>query len=107
MEIPLTVVAGMLGFAWIAVQDTIDLSLFSVVYGFFAGAITTITAVVDAALCPALYVLPWKTNWRVFLSFSSGWLGLQLFTVSMPFAATILAIRVRSTKYGGHCWEKS
>ena len=112
----------MLGFAWIAVQDTIGLFLFTVVYGFFAGAITTITAVVDAALCPTLDVvgvrmgmllLPWALGLLVgepiggvFLSSSSGWLGLQLLTGSALFAATILGIGVRSTKYGWRCRQK-
>ena len=122
MEIPLAVVASMLGFAWIAVQDTTGLFLFSVVYGFVAGAITTLTAVVDAALCPTLDVVgvrmgmllfPWALGLLVgepiggvFLSSSSGWMGLQLFTGSTLVAATILCVSVRHTKYGWRCREK-
>ncbi len=44
----------MLAFAWIGVQDAVGLFLFSIVYGSFAGAITTVTTVVVAVLSPTL-----------------------------------------------------
>ena len=106
----------MLGFAWIAVQDTAGVFVFSVVYGFFAGAITTVTAVVDAALCPSLDVvgvrmgmllLPWAFGLLIgepiagaILSSSSSWKGLQLFTGTVLGAAFLVAVAVRYTKYG-------
>lgn len=42
---------------WIVIESTPGLFVFSIVYGLFAGAITTVTAVVDAALCPSLDVV--------------------------------------------------
>ena len=112
----------MLSFAWVAVRDPAGLFLFSVVYGFFAGAITTVTAVVDAALCPTLDVVgvrmgmllvPWAFGLLVgepiggaILSSSSGWKGLQIFTGSVLLTAAILAVAVRSTKYGWSCKRK-
>lgn len=56
IEVPFTIVASMLSFAWVAVRDPAGLFL-SVVYGFFAGAITTVTAVINATLCPTLDVV--------------------------------------------------
>ena len=116
VEIPFTLVASMLGFAWIAVQDTAGIFVFSVVYGFFAGAITTVTAVIDAALCPSLDVvgvrmgmllLPWAFGLLVgepiagaILSSSSSWKGLQIFTGTVIGAAVLIAVAVRYAKYG-------
>lgn len=116
IEVPFTLVASILGFAWIAVQDTAGVFVFSVVYGFFAGAITTVTAVVDAALCPSLDVvgvrmgmllLPWAFGLLVgepiagaILSSSNGWKGLQLFTGTVLSAAVLIAVAVRCAKYG-------
>ena len=106
----------MLGFAWIAVQDTAGVFAFSVVFGFFAGAITTVTAVVDAALCPSLDVvgvrmgmllLPWAFGLLIgepiagaILSSSSNWKGLQVFTGTVLGAAVLIAVAVRYTKFG-------
>ena len=108
--------ATLLGFAWIAVQDTRGIFVFSVVYGFFTGAITTVTAVVDTALCPSLDVvgvrmgmllLPWALGLLVgepiggaILSSSNDWKGLQIFTGTVLGAAVLIAIAVRYTKYG-------
>ena len=108
--------ATLLGYAWIAVQDAKGVFVFSVVYGFFAGAITTVTAVVDAALCPSLDVvgvrmgmllLPWAFGLLigepiagVLLSSSYGWKGLQTFTGTVLGAAVLIAVAVRYTKYG-------
>ena len=90
--------------------------MFSIIYGFFAGAITTITAVVDAALCPSLDVvgvrmgmllLPWAFGLLIgepiagaILSSPSGWKGLQIFTGTVLGAAVLIAVAVRYTKYG-------
>lgn len=116
IEISFTLVASMLGFAWIAVHDTAGVFIFSVVIGFFAGAITTITAVVDAALCPSLDVvgvrtgmllLPWAFGLLIgepiagaILSSSSSWKGLQVFTGTVLGASVLIAVAVRCTKCG-------
>ncbi|KAL9612896.1 MAG: hypothetical protein Q9167_002529 [Letrouitia subvulpina] len=57
IETLLTIAAGVLSFSWLAIGNVPGLFVFSAAYGFFAGAITTVTAVVDAALCPALDVV--------------------------------------------------
>lgn len=114
--IPFTVVASMLGYSWLAIHSTLGLFVFSAVYGFFAGAITTVTAVVDAALCPTLDVigvrmgmllLPWAFGLLIgeplggaILGSSRDWAGLQIFTGSVLAAASMLGIAVRWTKYG-------
>ena len=114
--------ASLLGFAWMAVQDTAGIFCFSVIYGFFAGAITTITAVVDAALCPSLDVvgvrmgmllLPWAFGLLIgepiagaILSSSTGWKGLQIFTGTVLSAAVLIAVAVRYTKYGSRLGTK-
>lgn len=122
IEIPFTLVASVLGFVWIAVQDTTGVFVFSVVYGFFAGAITTVTAVIDAALCPSLDVvgvrmgmllLPWAFGLLIgepiggaLLSSSSGWKGLQIFTGTALGGAVVIAVAVRYTKYGPEFKQK-
>ncbi|KAL8670871.1 MAG: hypothetical protein Q9168_004602 [Polycauliona sp. 1 TL-2023] len=116
IEIPFTVIASSLGFAWISAKTVASIFVFSVVYGFFAGAITTVTAVIDAALCPSLDVVgvrmgmllvPWAFGLLIgepiagaILSSPSGWLGLQIFTGSVLAVAVLLALAVKWTKYG-------
>ncbi len=91
-ETPFSLVASMLAFAWIGVQDTAGLFLFGIVYGFLAGAITTVASVFDAVLCRTSVVLgarmgmlrlPWALGILVgepiggaFLASSIGWMGL-------------------------------
>ncbi|KAI9702965.1 MAG: hypothetical protein M1836_008179 [Candelina mexicana] len=116
LEIPLTATASILGFAWLAVERPVGLFMFSAVYGFFAGAITTLTAVIDAALCPSLDVVgvrmgmllfPWALGLLVgepiagaILASSAEWRGLQLLTGAVLSTATALAVLVRWSKYG-------
>ena len=106
----------MLGYSWLAIHSALGLFVFSAVYGFFAGAITTVTAVVDAALCPTLdaigvcmgmLLLPWAFGLLIgeplggaILGSSGDWTGLQTFTGSVLAAASMLGIAVRWTKYG-------
>ncbi len=107
---------GVLGFAWLAIGSAPGLFAFSAAYGFLAGAITTVTAVVDAALCPSLDVvrvrmgtllLPWALGLLIgepiagaILASSGGWMGLQVFTGSVLSIATGLGLLVRWAKYG-------
>ena len=108
--------ASVLGFVWLAVDKPTGLYLFSAIYGFFAGAITTVTAVVDAALCPSLDVVgvrmgmllvPWALGLLLgepiagaILGSSAGWRGLQVFTGVVLGTATVLGVLVRWVKYG-------
>lgn len=115
IEIPCTLIASILAFAWIFIHKAAGLIVFSLIYGFFAGAITTITAVIDAALCPTLDVmgvrmgmllLPWAgglligTPIAAAILPSSGWFGLQVFAGAVLLAATLFAVAVRAAKYG-------
>ena len=107
----------MLAFAWIGVRNTATLLAFAVLYGFFAGAATTVTAPIDALLCPGveemgvrmgMLLLPWALGLLVgtpiasaFLSQSGGslhWLGLQLFTGIVLLVALAFCIATKSAK---------
>ena len=108
--------ASILGFLWLGIHNTPSLFFFSTIFGFFAGAITTVTAVVDAALCPTLDVigvrmgmlfLPWAAGLLIgepiagaILDASGDWISVQIFTGSVLGAATVLGVAVRWTKYG-------
>lgn len=121
IEIPFTIFASVLGFAWTAIENTTGIFVFCIVYGFLAGAITTVTAVIDAALCPSLDVVgvrmgmllvPWAFGLLIgepiagaILPSSSGWKGLQVFTGSVLAVAAFLCIAVRWTHYGMR-WDK-
>ena len=112
----MTSIGGILCFSWIAIRDIAGLFVFSALYGFLAGAITTITAVVDAALCPNLDVIgvrmgmllvPWAFGLLIgepvggaILGPSEDWVGLQVFAGIAIMAAAVLAIFVRIVKYG-------
>ena len=106
----------MLSCTWLAIQNTEGLFVFVAVYGFFAGAITTVTAVIDAALCPTLDVVgvrmgmllvPWAFGLLIgepaagaILASTNSWTGLQLFTGGAILVAVAFSIAVRVTKYG-------
>ena len=106
----------MLGFSWLAINNTASLFVFSAIYGFFAGAITTVTAVIDASLCPSLDVVgvrmgmllvPWAFGLLVgepiagaILGAADDWPGLQIFAGSALSAALLLCIGLRVLKYG-------
>ena len=121
MEILATLLASALGFAWIAVDGTAGVKVFSFLYGFFAGCVTTVTAPIDAALSPNLGtvgermgmpLLPWALGLLVgipiggeILAEPAAWLGLQAYVGTTLFVATGLAIAVRVAKYGWR-WSK-
>lgn len=116
IEILLTLVASGLGFAWLAVYNSAGLFTFSAVFGFFAGAITTLTAVIDTALCPSLDVVgvrmgmllvPWSFGLLIgepiagaILALPDHWAGLQIFTGTVLFTATVISLMIRFLKYG-------
>lgn len=106
--------ASILAFGWIFIHNATGVFASSIIYGFFAGAITTVTAVVDAALCPSLDVMgvrmgmllvPWACGPLIgtpiagVLLPSSGWLGLQALAGAGLLAATLFGVPVRVTKY--------
>lgn len=116
LEIPLTLSAAILAFSWMSVQNSAGTFAFSAIYGFFAGAITTVTAPVDVAMCPSsdvvgvrlgMLLFPWALGLLVgtpiggeILGADRNWLGLQAFTGSVLIAATGLAVTTRVVKYG-------
>lgn len=123
VEVFLTLVGSVLAFSWLAVHSGPALFAFSITYGFFAGAITIATAVIDAALCPSLDIIigvrmgMLLVSWALGLLFGEpvggaildshvGWAGLQVFTGSTLIAATVLCLAVRTSKYGWRIVQK-
>jgi len=116
VEILLIKAGSILAFSWLVVCDAAPLFIFSALYGFFAGAITTVTAVIDAALCPTLDVVgvrmgmllvPWALGLLVgepiagaILASGGGWMGLQIFAGAVIVAAVVVGVAVRVSKYG-------
>ncbi len=115
VEMPFTIIASVLGFTWIAVESTPRLFIFSVVFGSFAVAITTIATVIDATLCPSLDIfevpmgmllLPWAFGLLIeepiggaTLASSSGWKVSQMFKGPVLVAVTVLGLVVRWKNY--------
>ena len=116
IEISFTLCGAILGFCWVLIDETVKMIVFSAVFGFCAGAISTIAVVIAAALCPTIEVIgvrmgmllvPWASGLLlgeplagVILASSSSWWGLQTFTGTMIMTAALLAIAVRVTKHG-------
>jgi len=57
VEVPSILLAGMLGFAWIAAHNVASIVVFAIIYGFFAGATTTISPTIAVTLCPSMGVV--------------------------------------------------
>jgi len=111
--------AGLLGFSWIAVHTISDLFIFAAVFGFFSGAISSLSLNLTVDLSPD----PGLLGIRVGMLFipcalglllgnpiagaldSTGWLGLQLFTGGVLIVAAMLVILVRLLLYGKN-WKK-
>ena len=123
IKILLTVGGSVLGLSCLAVRDTASLFIVSAIFGFFAGATTTVTAVIDAALCPTLDVVsvrmgillvPWEFGLLIgeptagtILASSYGWTGLQFFLGSVVSAALAPVVAVRVVKCGWGMRTKS
>lgn len=121
MYIPCCLIAGVLGFAWIAIKDTAGLVVFSVLYGFVSGLWLTLPAITAVSLSPHLGVV----GVRMGMSFSigaigfligtpiagaivkSGWVGLQTYTGATLILSTVIMTIARISKVGYHITAKA
>lgn len=83
--IPCGIAAAILSFAWLGITDAAGLWTFSVLYGFFSGAIVSLSATVVALLSPDLSLV----GTRMGMSFAFAGLG---FLIGNPIAGAILNI---------------
>ena len=83
--IPCGVAAAILAFAWLGITDASGLWIFSVLYGFFSGAIVSLPATVVALLSPDLSLV----GTRMGMSFTFAGFG---FLIGNPIAGAILNI---------------
>jgi hypothetical protein len=111
--------AGVLGFMWIAVHTISDLLIFAAVFGFFSGAISSLSLNLTVALSPdpgllgvrlGMLLIPCALGLLLGNPIagaidSNGWLGLQLFTGAVLTVAATLVILVRLLLYGKN-WKK-
>lgn len=113
---PLTLCASILAFFWVLVQQKVGTFIFSTLYGFFAGAITTATAPIDVSMCPnpesvgvrmGMLLFPWALDLLIgtpiggaLLSSPRGWLSVQIFTGSILMVAFTFAVLTRISKHG-------
>ena len=83
--IPCAVAAAILSFAWLGITNAPGLWTFSVLYGFFSGAIVSLPATVVALLSPDLSLV----GTRMGMSFTFAGFG---FLIGNPIAGTLLNI---------------
>ena len=90
--------------------------VFNIVYDFFAGAITTVTAVIHVTFCPTsdvigvqigMLLVPWALGLLIgepiggaILASAVVRTGLQIFTGAVILAAVALGVVVRGWRYG-------
>ncbi|TEY24294.1 hypothetical protein BOTCAL_1408g00010 [Botryotinia calthae] len=113
-EIACVLLAGILAFVWISVHDTVGLIIYTIVYGFFAGALTGLSPNIAIALSPDIGLLGVRLGMLLIpialgLLFgnpiagaisSHGWMGLQLFTGGAVLLSTVVIVIVRVVMYG-------
>lgn len=119
--------AGVLGLMWIAVHTVSELLMFAAVFGFFSGAISSLSLNLTVALSPDPGLLGVRTGMLFFpialglllgspiagalgrpiagAIDSTGWLRLQLFTGLALIMAATLIVQVRHLLYGRN-WNK-
>ena len=83
--IPCAVAAAILSFAWLDITNVPGIWTFSVLYGFFSGAIVSLPATVVALLSPDLSLV----GTRMGMSFTFAGFG---FLIGNPIAGTLLNI---------------
>lgn len=114
VQIICVLITGLLALAWIAVHDAAGIVIFSIVYGFFAGAITSISPNIAVSLSPnmdvfgvrlGMLLIPISAGLLVGNPIagaisSTGWMGLQIFTGVLILTAAILVIMIRIIMFG-------
>lgn len=83
--VPCALITAILAFVWIRIKTVAGIVLFSVLYGFFSGAILSLLATVVATLSPD----PRYFGTRIGMSFSFSGLG---FLIGNPIAGAVLNI---------------
>jgi len=111
--------AGVLGFLWIAVHTISGLLFFAAIFGFFSGAISSLSLNLTVALSPdpglfgvrlGMLLMPSALGLLLGNPIAGvidpkGWLGLQLFTGAVLITAATLVVLVRLLLYG-KSWKK-
>ncbi|CAG8955436.1 hypothetical protein HYFRA_00010302 [Hymenoscyphus fraxineus] len=112
--------SGILGFTWIGVGSIYSLLLFAVVFGFFSGAISSLSLNLTVALSPDPGLLGVRLGMLLIpsamglllgnpiagaLDESGKWVRLQLFTGGVLVVAAGLVVIVRVLLYG-KSWKK-
>lgn len=112
--------AGLLGFLWIAVHNVFSLLGFAFTFGFFSGSISSLSLSLTIALSPdpgllgvrlGMLLVPCAIGLLLGNPIAggldySGWLGLQLFTGVVLTGAATLVVIVRLLLYGSSWREK-
>ena len=83
--IPCGIAGAILLFGWLGITNAPGLWVFSVLYGFFSGAIASLTPTIIALLCPDLSVV----GTRMGMNFTFAGLG---FLIGNPIAGAILNV---------------
>jgi MFS family permease len=83
--IPCTLACGVIAFSWMSVDDTGDLLVFAILYGFFSGSFVSLAPTTIVSLSNDLH----KVGTRLGMSFSISGFGILIGT---PVAGTLLNI---------------
>jgi predicted MFS family arabinose efflux permease len=84
--IPCTLACGGIAFAWMSVDDTGDLIVFAILYGFFSGSFVSLAPTTIISLSNDLH----KVGTRLGMSFSISGFGILIGT---PVAGTLLNLQ--------------
>jgi MFS family permease len=114
VDIFCVLISGILAFAWISIRSSPSMILFSVFYGFVAGALTSLSPNLAVALTPDMSILGVRLS-MLLLPVSAGillgnpiagalesygWVYLQIFTGALLMASFVIVTLVRITMYG-------
>lgn len=113
MLIPCSLIAGILAFCWIAVDNVAGTIIFCIFYGFFSGTFVSLPPTTVVSLSPSLSVVGTRMGMSfAFAAFgilignpvagvilnSHGWTSLQVFSGATVIAAAALCAVARFTK---------
>ncbi|ATZ53796.1 hypothetical protein BCIN_09g05710 [Botrytis cinerea B05.10] len=114
VDIICILISGILAFTWITIYSVPGIVLFSMFYGFFSGALTSLSPNLAVALSPDMSVLGVRLGMLLIpISVgilvgnpiagaleSYGWIALQTFTAALLMASFVVSIVVRVLMYG-------